>query len=88
MTHAVTLRWKQHRDNAPRLFVQTVWWAGNRCHNTSFSIGAHGLVGAVKKCYQVRQRVGAALPPVPPEKLAYMLTMPAGVALLTDTRRI
>lgn len=25
MTHAVTLRWKQHKKNPPRLFAQTVW---------------------------------------------------------------
>jgi hypothetical protein len=76
VTHAITMRWKQHKKNPPRLFVQTVWWSGNRCHNTTFSVRAHGLVGAVKKCYQARKRVGAALPPVPPEKLAYMLTIP------------
>jgi len=61
MTHAITLRFKQHKDNRPRLFAQVVWWEGNRCRNTSFSVGAHGLVGAVQRCYLARERVGAAL---------------------------
>lgn len=87
MTHAVTLRWKQHKKNPLRLFAQTVWWHEGRCRNTTFSVGVHGLVGAVQRCYEARQRVGAALPPVPPERLAYMLTMPAGAAPLSAIGR-
>lgn len=77
MTHAVTLRWKQHKQNPPRLFAQTVWWKGSRCRNTSFSVGVHGLVGAVQRCYDARKRAGAQLPPMPAYALAYMLTLPS-----------
>ncbi len=76
MTHAVTMRWKQHKNNSPRLFVQTVWWAGNRCRNTSFSVTQHGLVGAVERCFAARTRAGADLPPIPAYALAYMLKVP------------
>lgn len=76
MTNAVTLRWKQHKNNPPRLFVQTVWWAENRCRNTSFSVSQHGLVGAVECCFAARARAGAYLPPVPAYAMAYMLPLP------------
>lgn len=73
MSHGITLRMKANRGEA-HPHVQVVWWMGNRCRNTSYSIRVHGLVGAVERCYEARERAGAPLPPMPAYALAYMLT--------------
>lgn len=76
MSHGITTRWKRHKDNAPRLFVQAVWWHDNRCRNTSYSVEYNGMVGAVELCYRARKRAGAPLPPMPADLLALMLPIP------------